>query len=61
MLRCREKACEEVNKLFGTNWSVHVAKEIDYGAENQCIQFDTSTETHVEEDNNGVSDLSRTE
>ena len=60
MLRCREKACEEVNKLFGTNWSVHVAKEIDYGAENQRIQFDTSTETHVEEDNNGLSDLSRT-
>ena len=55
MLRCREKACEEVNKLFGTNWSVHVAKEIDYGAENQRIQFDTSTETHVEEDNNGLS------
>ena len=61
MLRCREKACEEVNKLFGTNWSVHVAIEIDYGAENQRIQFDTSTETHVEEDNNGLSDLSRTE
>ena len=61
MLRCREKACEEVNKLFGTNWSVHVAKEIDYGSENQRIQFDTSTETHVEEDNNGLSDLSRTE
>ena len=61
MLRCREKACDEVNKLFGTNWSVHVAKEIDYGAENQRIQFDTSTETHVEEDNNGLSDLSRTE
>ena len=61
MRRCREKACEEVNKLFGTNWSVHVAKEIDYGAENQRIQFDTSTETHVEEDNNGLSDLSRTE
>ena len=61
MLRCREKACEEVNKLFGTNWSVHVAKEIDYGTENQRIQFDTSTETHVEEDNNGLSDLSRTE
>ena len=61
MLRCREKACEEVNKLFGTNWSVHVAKEIDYGAENQRIQFDTSTQTHVEEDNNGLSYLSRTE
>lgn len=55
MLKCRERACEEVNKLFGTNWSVHVAREIDYGAENQRIQFDTSTKTHVEEDNNGLS------
>lgn len=55
MLKCRERACEEVNKLFGTNWSVHVAREIDYGTENQRIQFDTSTETHVEEDNNGLS------
>ena len=55
MLKCRERDCEEVNKLFGTNWSVHVAREIDYGAENQHIQFDTSTETHVEEDNNGLS------
>ena len=59
MLKCRERACEEVNKLFGTNWSVHVAREIDYGAENQRIQFDTSTETHVEEDNNGLSTESK--
>ena len=59
MLKCRERACEEVNKLFGTNWSVHVAREIDYGAENQRVQFDTSTETHVEEDNNGLSTESK--
>ena len=59
MLKCRERACEEVNKLFGTNWSVHVAREIDYGAENQRIQFDISTETHVEEDNNGLSTESK--
>lgn len=59
MLKCRERACEEVNKLFGTNWSVHVAREIDYGAENQRIQFDTSTEAHVEEDNNGLSTESK--
>lgn len=50
MLKQREIGCEEVNKLFGTNWSVHVAEEIDYGAENQRTQFDTATETHVVED-----------
>lgn len=30
MLKQRELACEKVNDLFGTNWSVHVAEEIDY-------------------------------
>lgn len=50
MLKQREYACEEVNDMFGTNWSVHVAEEIDYGTENQRDQFDTSTETHVKED-----------
>lgn len=35
MLRQREQACEEINKLYGTNWSVHVAKEIDYETENR--------------------------
>ena len=48
MLDCRKKACEEVNEMFGTNWSVHVAKEIDYGAENQRTMFDSGTEIHVE-------------
>lgn len=48
MLDCRKKACEEVNEMFGTNWSVHVAEEIDYGAENQRTMFDSNTEIHVE-------------
>ena len=30
MLHQRELACEKVNDIFGTNWSVHVAEEIDY-------------------------------
>ena len=47
MIKCREKACEEVNEMFGTSWSVHVAEEIDYGSENQRIQFDTNTEIHA--------------
>lgn len=49
MIDKRKKGCEEVNKLFGTNWSVHIAEEIDYGVENQRIQFDTATETHIVE------------
>ena len=49
MLKCREKGAEAVNNLFGTNWSVHIAEEIDYGAENQRIQFDTNTEVHMDE------------
>ena len=47
MLKQREDGANKVNKLFGTNWNVHIAEEIDYGAENQRIQFDTSTETHI--------------
>ena len=30
MLETRKKGCEAVNELYGTNWSVHIAKEIDY-------------------------------
>lgn len=30
MLDQREIAAEKVNDLFGTNWSVHIAEEIDY-------------------------------
>lgn len=35
MLKQREMGCEQVNKLFGTKWKVHVSKEIDYGTENE--------------------------
>jgi len=47
MIDSREKGCEEVNKMFGTNWSVRISDEIDYNTENERIQFDTNTETHV--------------
>lgn len=50
MINCREKGAEEVNRMWGTNWTVHIAKEIDYGAENERIQFDTGTEVHIKED-----------
>lgn len=46
MIASRERGAEEVNNLYGTNWTVHIAEEIDYGAENQRIQFDTNTEIH---------------
>lgn len=49
MLKCREKGAEEVNKMFNTNWSVHIAEEIDYGTENERIAFDTNTEIHIKE------------
>ena len=50
MVKQREIACEQVNAMFGENWSVHVAEEIDYGAENERAQFDTGTEVHIKED-----------
>lgn len=46
MLKYRQIGAEEVNDMFGTNWKVHIAEEIDYGAENQRIQFSTTTEIH---------------
>lgn len=54
MIACRELGAKRVNALFGTNWSVHIAKEIDYGFENERIQFDTVDETHTEEDDGNV-------
>lgn len=52
MIKCREEGARAVNEMYGTNWSVHIAKEIDYGVENERVQFDTVSETHMEGDNN---------
>lgn len=52
MLDSRKKGAEEVNKLFGTNWNVHIAKEIDYSTENQIVAFNSADDIHVKEDNN---------
>ena len=49
MLHCRESGAKAVNDRFGTNWSVHVADEIDYGSENERVQFDTATQIHIKE------------
>ena len=35
MIDARVKGCEAVNDMYGTNWSVHIAEEIDYGTENE--------------------------
>ena len=55
MLDSRKKGAEEVNKLFGTNWNVHIAKEIDYSTENQRVAFNSADNIHVKEDNNANS------
>ena len=55
MIKQRENACEQINAMFGTDWTVHVAEEIDYGAENQRQQFDSNTEVHVKESEEDVS------
>lgn len=47
MLDSRKKGCEAVNELFGTNWSVHIAEEIDYGTENERIQFNAANTIHM--------------
>ena len=55
MLDSRKKGAEEVNKLFGTNWNVRIAKEIDYSTKNQRVKFNSDDNIHVKEDNNANS------
>lgn len=50
MIACRKEGAEKVNKVFGLNWSVHIAEEIDYGEENQRVQFDDASKVHVHAD-----------
>ncbi len=35
MIDSRKKACERINKLFGVDFDVHIAKEINYNTENE--------------------------
>lgn len=44
MIACRQKGAEAVNDMYGTNWSVHIAEEIDYGEENQVEDTQGGTE-----------------
>lgn len=54
MIDAREKGAEKVNKMFGTNWKVSIAEEIDYNTENERVKFDTINDVHRREeiDNN---------
>lgn len=37
MIACRKKGAQAVNDMYGTNWSVHIAEEINYTSENAVI------------------------
>ena len=37
MIDSRERGAEAVNDMYGTNWTVHITEEIDYGSENEVI------------------------
>lgn len=50
MIKSRQEGAERVNKMFGLNWQVHIAEEIDYSVENKRVQFDSLTEVHKYED-----------
>ena len=44
MIDARQKGCEAVNDMYGTNWTVHIAEEIDYGTENEPEEPEEVTE-----------------
>ena len=50
MIDAREKGAEKVNKMFGTNWKVRIAEEIDYNTENERVKFDTVNDIHQREE-----------
>ena len=35
MIKCRERAVDKINEMFGPNWSVRISDEIDYNDENE--------------------------
>ena len=46
MLKERQEGAERVNRLYGTNWAVKIADEIQYGEENE----DDSTDDNIRSD-----------
>lgn len=47
MLECRKRGADKVNEMFGTSISVEIAKEIDYGTENEMegVSYGTQAES----------------
>lgn len=52
MLEERKKGLERVNKLFGSNWSVRLADEIDYSDENQPVDLTVKEEGEIDDTGN---------
>lgn len=52
MLDARERACDDVNSLFGTNWSVHVADELNYEKEGDADVHNMGTVQEGDGDRN---------
>lgn len=54
MLNSRVKGAEEVNRLFGTNWSVRLSDEINYNDENEPDEIEAAEEERkeVQQDDN---------
>lgn len=50
MLDSRKRGAEKVNGMFGTAWDVHIAKEINYEAENEPKQPEPVQEKEGEND-----------
>lgn len=44
MLKKRQEGCNAVNQMFGTNWSVKVAEELNYNGEEETVDESNSRE-----------------
>lgn len=51
MLSCRKEGAEKVNKMFGTNWTVRLADELNYNEENDVISSDQEEGVNNEDEN----------
>lgn len=59
MLKCREDACEEINKIFGTNISVKLNREIIEQVEIEPKQIIDATESHSAKESDISADNSK--
>lgn len=56
MIASREEGADRVNKMFGTNWQVHIAEEINYTVENAREGFSSNDEYHEHEIGEGSAE-----